>query len=124
MKVYSKSELKDKAKDTFKNFPKAKKVFITTDGQCFLEENRANIHAKPNKLEVVPFSKTDFIEVEDAKTVTASKGKTVEDIKAEIKEVEDVKVLEEMLEAEQNGKNRTTAIEAIQERIKELNPDE
>jgi hypothetical protein len=44
-KSYSKSEIKEQSKEVFKNYPTAKVAFATTDGQFFLSENRANLHA-------------------------------------------------------------------------------
>lgn len=45
-KTYSESELKEnQVKAAFKQYPDAKKVFATTDGNVFLNENRANLHA-------------------------------------------------------------------------------
>ena len=44
-KSYSKTELTEQSKAVFKNYPTAKVVFGTTDGQFFLNESHANIHA-------------------------------------------------------------------------------
>lgn len=44
-KVYKKSELEALAKETFKQYPDAKKVYATVDGNVFLSENRANLNA-------------------------------------------------------------------------------
>lgn len=44
-KSYTKAELATKAKAVFKNNTKAKAVFATTDGNIFLSQNRADLHA-------------------------------------------------------------------------------
>lgn len=44
-KVYTKSELEALVKKTFKEFPDAKKAYATVDGNVFLLENRAYLHA-------------------------------------------------------------------------------
>lgn len=51
--TYSESELKEKAQEVFKQFPNAKEVYATSDGNVFLMENRAKLHAgKGNVLKV------------------------------------------------------------------------
>ena len=49
-KTYSKAELEKKAKDVFKEYPSAKSLFATTDGQFFLDKNRANLHAGAKEM--------------------------------------------------------------------------
>ena len=53
-KTYSKAELEKKAKDVFKEYSNANSLFATTDGQFFLDQNRANLHAgaKGNVIEI------------------------------------------------------------------------
>ncbi|GIZ09986.1 hypothetical protein [Flavobacterium sp. UMI-01] len=44
-KVLTEDQLKEKANEVFKQYPKAKQAFATVDGNVFLEKNRAEIHA-------------------------------------------------------------------------------
>lgn len=44
-KTYSESELEGFAQKTFEQYPTAKEIFVTEDGQCFLMKNRAELHA-------------------------------------------------------------------------------
>lgn len=53
MKQYSLKELKSKASEHFAKL-KVNTLFATSDGQFFLEENRAMLHATPNKLSMFP----------------------------------------------------------------------
>lgn len=55
-KTYSESQLKDLAQTAFEQYPNAKQVFATEDGQCFLMLNRAELHAGP-KGKVYPFER-------------------------------------------------------------------
>ena len=63
-KSYSKTELTEHSKAVFKNYPTVKVVFATTDGQFFLDENRANLHATAEgkvftiENENIPFERT------------------------------------------------------------------
>lgn len=44
-KTYTEEELKEIANGVFVEFPNANKVYATLDGNVFLDENRANLHA-------------------------------------------------------------------------------
>jgi hypothetical protein len=46
MKTYSKSELKKKAAEVFQQYPNAKQLHATVDGNIFLDINRAQLHSK------------------------------------------------------------------------------
>ncbi len=46
-KTYSEKELKEIADGRFAEFPAANTVFATVDGNVFLMENRARLHATP-----------------------------------------------------------------------------
>lgn len=46
MKTLSKKDLQEKADKVFQQFPTAKKVFATVDGNVFLQKNRAELHSK------------------------------------------------------------------------------
>lgn len=119
-KTYSKAELEKKAQEVFKNYPKAKKVFATTDAQFFLDQNRANLHAgaKGKVIEVV----NDVIE-EDTQD-TSIKPKSAEALINEAKSIETIEAVEAAKEVEAKGKNRSTVIAAYDARIDELKPAE
>lgn len=51
----TKEELKKIADSVLEQFPNANVVFATADGNVFLEENRANLHAKGGM--VIPFER-------------------------------------------------------------------
>lgn len=72
-KAYNKTELEAFAKKVFKNNPTAKKAFATSDGNVFLMQNRAKLHAGA-KGTVLTFV-NDTIQVE-ATAKTDAKGNT------------------------------------------------
>jgi hypothetical protein len=45
----SKTELQGVADDIFKRYPKEDKVYVSSDGQAFLNESHAKNHAKTNR---------------------------------------------------------------------------
>lgn len=49
-KTYSEAELKQKAEPVFDRFTKAESVFATTDGNVFLDRNRAELHAGKGRV--------------------------------------------------------------------------
>lgn len=49
-KVYSEDQLKEKAAVVFAEYPNANTVYATFDGNVFLAENRAKLHAGANKV--------------------------------------------------------------------------
>ncbi|MFY0714124.1 hypothetical protein J1D01_10635 [Seonamhaeicola sp. NFXS20] len=114
-KTYSKAELEKKAQAVFKNYPKAKKVFATTDGQFFLDQNRANLHAGA-KGKVIEINDVIEEETED----TSIKPKSAEALINEAKSIETIEAVEAAKEVETKGKNRSTVIAAYDARIDEL----
>lgn len=50
-----KKDLQTVADDFFTRYPKENKVFITDDGQAFIEDQFAKNHAKDKDLDVKPF---------------------------------------------------------------------
>ncbi len=44
-KTYNKEELQVRAQEVFKQYPNAQEVYATSDGNVFLMENRAKLHA-------------------------------------------------------------------------------
>lgn len=110
-KSYSESELKDKANDVFAQFPNAKKVYATSDGNVFLEVNRANLHAGA-KGKVYPFDKPAAASKEDeGQTYPLNAKNTI----AAIKAVEKIEDLEQYKTDE-----RTSVIAALTEKTNQL----
>lgn len=115
-KTYSKAELEKKAQAVFKDYPKANKVFATTDGQFFLDENRANLHAGA-KGKVIEIS-NDGTDEDNADN--SNKPKSAEALINEAKTIETIEAVEAAKEVEAKGKNRSTVIAAYDARIEEL----
>jgi hypothetical protein len=120
-KTYSKSELAKKAVDVFKTYPTAEKIFASNDGQFFLEENRAALHAKSLK-------KGQYFEIENEGEASAdnskdSKSKSAEDLIADAKDIETTEAVEAAIVLETEGKNRKTVLAAYDARIQELKAD-
>lgn len=113
MKTISKKELAVKAAEVLKMYPNQKEVFATTDGQVFLDKNRAELHAKPNKLQAYPF---------DRFGVSAESSDAPEYDKNAKDTIADVRVLEtvEELEVLKTGEGRKTVLASIEDRLKEL----
>ncbi|MEH6405761.1 MAG: hypothetical protein V7767_00625 [Leeuwenhoekiella sp.] len=125
MKTFSRKEIVDKSVEVFKQ-NKEGKLFATSDGQFFILEDRRNMHAKSQKKPLGTYD-IDRSEVEtqlakdiEVTTNDDQKEPTVDDIKALVAESSDVAQLESMQEDEKKGKNRKTALAAIEERIAEL----
>jgi hypothetical protein len=102
-----------------------KVLFATSDGQFFVLKDRAHTHAnsQEKKLTVYEIERTEVEDQLSEKTTTPSKedeGYTVKELEALVAESSDPKALEGFLQDEKSGKNRKTAIAAIQERIDEL----
>lgn len=110
MKELTNKELQAKADKVFADFPKAEKVYATTDGNVFLEENRANLHAKKGK--VIPFDRPLSPEPlkEDNKDVKYTAVQAIE----LIKEADLVGL------AQFANDTRKTVVEAYQARLEEL----
>lgn len=103
--TYSESQLKELANGVLEQFPNAKEVYATSDGNVFLSENRANLHAgKEGK--VYPFKREEKVAAEttlkaaDA-IVKIQSATSVEDLEAfktderkSVKEAYDKKVQE------------------------------
>lgn len=104
-KEFSKEELQESANKVFEQFPNAKKVYATLDGNTFLDENRARLHA--GKGMVVPFEKP--VPTPDEQT---TKPKTAPEL------IEEINLLEskEALEALEINETRKTVLESITKR--------
>ena len=127
-KTFSKSELATKAKkEVFKNYPTAKVAFMTTDGNGFLQENRANLHAKSYKG-------GEYFEIENENVVQEKKSTdTLKGSATQVKKLSaddlieaaptlDLEATQKALEIENNRKrSRSTVVAAYEARIEELN---
>ena len=130
MKQYSKTQLKEKAKEVFNAYPDAKTLHATSDGQFFLEQNRAQLHADENKLQVVEIEKDWDASAGSAQgTSTGSvtsddEGEhhiSVEELHERVKACTDTAELKKLLQEEQKTeKPRKTAVSCLEKRLKEL----
>lgn len=115
--ILNKEQLQEEANKVFDQFPNAKRVFATADGNVFLQENRANLHAG-KKGSVYPFDrpieKKEDNEVNTEKPAKAKLPKADDQIKA----IFEAKTLEE-LEAFKSDE-RVTVKGALEAKIEEL----
>ena len=119
MKTLSKAELKAKAAKIFGENT-GSVIYAVSDGQMFFNKNRAELDANSGKekLAVYDFARQD---VEDSKSTTKEDdGHSVDELKELVAQTSDFAQLDKLLEDEKAGKNRKTAIAAIEARIKEL----
>ncbi|RLZ08595.1 hypothetical protein [Faecalibacter macacae] len=120
-KKYSKSELEKQANVYFSENEDVAKVFCTTDGQIFLEENRADLHAKSEEKMAVfafqnPRANEEVVEAETEISLKESAGYLI----GAFQLVTDVELLKKFLAEEQEGKKRKTVLEVLESRIAEL----
>lgn len=105
-------EIKNEAIAVFKNYPNAKEVFVTADGQAFLKKDRAILH------------NVDF---ETVKRSVVMPAETTEDTDAPVKKtaaeliefIQNVETIEE-LDALEKGEKRATVLAAITARKEAL----
>ena len=110
--TYSNEELQQIAKDTFEQFPAANKLFATSDGNCFLNENHAELHAgKDGK--VFPFDR-EPAKPADGKS-EEPKGLNAQDTIKAIKAVEKLEDLEPF-----KADTRASVIKALEDKTKQL----
>lgn len=110
-KVYSEKELEQKALAAFAQYPNAKQVYATSDGNVFLEKNRASLHA--GKGSIVTFDRP--IKEEEEKDNAPKTLKAEEVIKA-IKEAQNLEALDAFRSDE-----RATVKKALEAKEKEFN---
>ncbi len=122
MKRYSKTQLKEQATEVFEQYPNTEALYATSDGQFFLKQNRADLHANENKLSVMTIEK-DW-KTDSAKDETEKKPAhpvSVKVLQAKVKDTSDVEELKRWLKEEQALEHpRKTAFACLEERIKEL----
>lgn len=129
MKQLSKEEIEKKVAETFKGFPHTKKLYATLDGNVFIEENRAKLHAtikgtvlefdRPieasEENEPIKMSAQEVIKLileaqtledlakyatDERKTVKAAFEKRSEELEADVdQDDEEVEVTQELLDA-------------------------
>ncbi len=94
----SKKDLKAIAAKALKQYPTSEKCWVTTDGQAFLSENYANLHASSNysgkKMAVLTFDRAGLlkdIDVNAEKVSTTKDDRTKAEAKAKAKADADAK---------------------------------
>lgn len=107
-KIYTEAELQELARRHFQRL-NTNVLYGTTDGQLFILEHRARMHAGGGRVYK--------LENEDAEDV--DEKALLEAIEA-VKQNEDANELAEMLKAEVGGQSRSELVNAIEERIDEL----
>ncbi|MNS03118.1 hypothetical protein D3C72_344460 [compost metagenome] len=114
--TYSKSELKELAKDHFKSLG-VKRLYATTDGQFFLNEGRCQLHAGSTHT-VYAIDNEDPEQAEQVK----EKPVSVEELKKALPSMS-MEELQAALLHETAGANRKTATAAIEAQIAVLLAD-
>jgi hypothetical protein len=111
MKRYSREELSAMAGEYFKRL-NVSKLYATTDGQFFILQNRAQLHAG-STLTVYE------LENENPQNLRpeGKKVQTVKELTQAVQEITDVEVLRALLLEEVSGTNRASAVKVIEERI-------
>lgn len=105
--TYSESKLEEFAQKAFEQYPTAKEIHVTEDGQCFLMKNRAELHAGA-KGKVYSFERKNEAE-------KAAPEMNAKDTIAAIKETENLEALEAF-----SGDDRKSVVEAFNKRKAEL----
>ena len=137
MKTYNRTELTEMSAKVFAQFETTHTLYATSDGQFFIQEDRAKLHARgnakmsiyeierPEQKKVVPLNEdqdSDKDTVTDPKDDLTPKSELLKGnaktaIKA-IKEVKDKDALIDLLNDEKASKNRSIVVEAIEEILK------
>ena len=116
------SELKKTADNIFKCFPNENKVFVTSDGQAFLNESHAKNHAKNNRtgkeLKLETFLR------EDEKKLNGDLPTAAADLITLINASTEIEKVQAILDAENKGGKRSTVIAAANTKIAELTKPE
>ena len=112
------SEFKKTADDVFERFPNENKVFVTSDGQAFLNESHAKNHAKKNRtgkeLKLETFLR------EDETPPSGDLPTAAADLITLINDATEIEKVQVILDAENKGGKRTTVIAAANAKIAEL----
>lgn len=105
------AKIKENVAKAFKNFPETDTVYATSDGQVFLNKNRAELHATP-KGRVQTFTRGVSEQEKSAETNVVPNAKTT------VEAIKQVATLEELKAFENDS--RKTVIEALEKRKAEL----
>lgn len=75
-KTYSKEELEAKVSKMFNEYPKAPALYATTDGNVFLMENHARLHAGEGRVISFerPLKEEEVIDNPEEETITAKEA--------------------------------------------------
>lgn len=111
-KEFSLEELEVKAQEVLKSFPQADKVFATLDGNVFVREDRARLHA--GKGNVYPFERKGEATQAPAEP-TAKLGLTAKEVIEAIAKAESLEALEI-----HKGDPRKSVVEAFEKKLNEL----
>lgn len=118
LKVLSKDEQKEVAKDIMKRYPKAHKVIVASDGQAFISDesdaaakNHSKVNSYGKELKLEAFTRDDF----EAKA--EKEKKTADDVIALIEAAETAEAVNELAA----GDTRKTVIAAAKKMIETLN---
>lgn len=121
MKQIGKDKMKEVAQSVFEQYPEAKKVAVTSDGQAFIADNgdaAARNHAQNNiygkELSVATFLRDEV--VQKKKQTPKVDKKTAAELIAEIEKAETVEEVNAVL----GDDKRKTVVEAAEKRIEEL----
>jgi hypothetical protein len=118
-------ESKVVAYNIFKRFPKENKVFVTSDGQAFLNEMHAKNHAIQNRtgkeLKIETFLREEANGNSDGGNTTRKKAA---ELISEIKALTEMEALQAILDRENAGEKRKSIIEAAEKKITELSKSE
>jgi hypothetical protein len=119
LKILSKDEQKEVAKDILKRYPKAHKVIVASDGQAFIadeSEAAAKNHSKVNsygkELKLETFTRDDF----EAKAEGSKEKKTAEEVILLIEAAETAEAVNELAA----GDARKTVIAAAAKKLETL----
>lgn len=112
-KVFSKEQLLAKAAPYFKKY-KTDTLFAVSDGQIFIAQNPAELHAKGRTVYVLN------PEAAPADSAPAVDVPTVAEIRKLVENADTVEKLRLLMDEEVKGPNRKSALEAIEKKIKKL----
>lgn len=105
------AKIKENVAKAFENFPETDTVYATSDGQVFLNKNRAELHATP-KGKVQTFTRGVSEQEKSTKT------NVVPNVKTTVEAIKQVTTLEELKAFESDS--RKTVVEALEKRTAEL----
>lgn len=118
MKTKSLSVLQKEAQHYLKKYG-VNKVYVTADGQIFLLESRAKMHAgKDGKIYIVEKADEDI--PKESQKADTSAPKAAKEIIASLSEITDVETIRQMLNDEVGSANRKSVVSAIEKRLEGL----